>query len=70
MRRSMLSCTVIIALLAVSTMASGVQSTNTSGAPDSRVMTQTHDSKAAGGKHGDATKGARPASQTGSTSRP
>lgn len=70
MRRSMFNCTVIIALLAISTMASGADSTNTSGAPDSKVMTQTHDSKAAGSKHGDATKGGRPASQTGSTSRP
>jgi len=70
MRRSMLNCTVIIALLAVSTMVSGAQSTNTSGAPDAKVMTQTHDSKAAGSKHGDATKGGRPTSQTDSTSRP
>lgn len=70
MRRSMFNCTVIIALLAISTMASGADSTNTSGAPDSKVMTQTHDSKAAGSKHGDATKGGRPASQTGSASRP
>lgn len=70
MRLSMLGCTITVALLAVSTLAQGVDSTNTSGAPDAKVMTQTHDSKAAGSKNGDAPKGGRPASQTGSTGKP
>lgn len=73
MRISMMSCTVVVALLAVSTMVTGAESTNTSGAPDAKVMTQTQDTKAAGGKHGDS-KGGRPATQTstqsGSASRP
>lgn len=74
MRISMMGCTVVVALLAVSTMATGAESTNTSGAPDSKVMTQTQDTKAAGSKHGDSTKGGRPATQSttpgSSTSRP
>lgn len=70
MRRSMQMCAVLCAILAVSTIAKGADSTNTSGAKDSKVMTQTHDNKAAGNKHGDATKGGRPTSQTGAATRP
>ena len=60
----------LIPLLAVSTVVRGVESDNTSGAPDSTVMTQTHDSKAEGNKHGDATKGGRPTTQSATTTRP
>lgn len=70
MKRSLTTVTVLIALLAVSTLARGADSTNTSGAADSKVMTQTHDTKASGGKDGDSTKGGRPATQTGTTTRP
>jgi hypothetical protein len=61
---------VLCGLFAVSMAANAADSTNTSGAADSKVMTQTHDKKAAGNKHGDATKGGRPTVQTGSTTRP
>lgn len=70
MRRSMQVCAVVCAIFAISTIAHGADSTNTSGAPDSKVMTQTHDSKAAGNKHGDATKGGRPTTQTNAATRP
>ena len=70
MRRLMTTLALLFAFFAVSTQAMAAESTNTSGAPDSQVMTQTHDTKAAGNKHGDATKGGRPDTQTNGATRP
>ena len=63
---------VAIALLTLLVVSSGVRADtdNTSGAPDATVMTQTHDSKAAGNKHGDATNGGRPTTQSSTTKAP
>ncbi|WP_455922593.1 hypothetical protein [Pseudomonas putida] len=61
---------IIVPLLAASTLVEGADSDNTSGAPDATVLTQTHDSKAAGNKHGDATKGGRPTAQSSGATRP
>lgn len=61
---------VLVPLLAVCGLARGADTDNTSGAPDATVMTQTHDSKAAGNKHGDATKGGRPTAQSSTSTKP
>ncbi|WAH56014.1 hypothetical protein LZ023_23665 [Pseudomonas silvicola] len=67
--KAIIATVAVLSLWVVSNAALGADSDNTSGAPDATVMTQTHDSKAAGNKHGDATKGGRPAPQA-TTPRP
>ncbi|WP_416424056.1 hypothetical protein RAM80_30235 [Pseudomonas sp. App30] len=57
----------VVPLLAVSGLSRGDDTDNTSGAPNATVLTQTHDSKAAGNKHGDDFKGGRPTAQSGAT---
>lgn len=60
----------LVLLVGVSDLTQGADTVNTSGATDAKLLTQTHDSKAAGTKHGDATKGGRPTTQAGTTNRP
>lgn len=68
--KATISVIAFVSLVAASSAVLGDDATNTSGAPDATVMTQTQDTKAAGTRHGDSTKGGRPTSQSPSQTRP